>query len=952
MIGYRLDSISRSKTFDAGVCTWALAVAGLAGGLGMPGAAWAQDTQGDSSTQPSASQPSSTEPSSSQSEIVVTGTLLRGSPLVGSNSISLGQAKIEETGAVSSNELLASVPQVTNYFNKVPIADRSIAVNQLQISRPNIRNLSPGGKTSVASSSPTLILVDGHRIASAGVNQASVDPDLIPIGAIERVEVVTEGGSATYGADAVAGTINFITRKRFDGVKVDGHYGFADNYWQWDAHATVGKDWGSGSAYISYSYAKSDSLYGRDRGFIRDLNYAAQPYVPRDLTCADPNLSVNTVIPAFGATVASTNYAAPGYVAGTSNLCDNSQDETYIPRAERHGVLAGLFQQLDDRTDVTIRAYYGRNTTRSVGDLTGPVAVSPANPYAATSLPAGLTLGPTTFTIPAGVLGPAPVTLPAVNLASVSFNLRPLLGPDAQHSDTRIEEWGFNAEFRHDLNDNWQLRTLFNWSESDSAFELTGISNSRLSAAGAGTTLATAFNPFDVTNNNSALVADLIDSEIAGQAKDNLLNFRGIVEGKLFELPGGDVRLAAGYEFMHDSLRQRYQSDIRIGTLATYPFSKYSRSVNSVFGELRAPVLSDGYGGSMLTLSASARYDHYSDFGDTFNPKFGATFKPANWISVRGNWGTSFTAPTPLDQLGSQRNTISSFSFVPFPNPADPPPSGAYTIGLQGSTPNLKPQKADTWSVGMDLTPVNGLRAGVSYYDVKFKDILQTPVVDANIITNYPDNVLTSSGGFSPAELLAFGAKAPGGTAVVQSLIDSGALVYELVDFRVANFGILHVKGIDFDVHYTRPTNFGSVDLAVSGNRPLSRKSQASPTSPIVDALATENPKLFLQSSVGATIGAFRAQATWNHTGGYAIDPTASVPVQDHVGAFDTINLFFKYDVPGDSLILRDLSLTLNVSNVFDQDPPILRRNLPAETGFANGFSFGRMFILGVAKKF
>ncbi|MCJ2185876.1 TonB-dependent receptor domain-containing protein [Novosphingobium beihaiensis] len=912
------------------VCTWAMAAAGLAVAGTLPGKALAQSAG-------NAAGPGPEEQATVSDEIIVTGTLLRGEPLIGSSSISLDSTKLQETAALSSNELLATIPQVTNYFNNVPLADLAIAVNQIQISRPNLREISP----ETAASSATLILVDGHRIASAGVNQASIDPDLIPIGAIERVEVVTEGGSATYGADAVAGTINFITRKRFDGVKVDGHYGFADNYWQWDANATAGKDWGSGSAYVAYSYSKSDALYGRERSFIKDVNYGAEPpYVPRDLTCANPNLSVNTVIPIFGATVNSVNYAAPDFQPGTQNLCDNSQDETYIPRAERHGVLAGLTQELDSKTSIDIRAYYGQRKTQSTGDLTSSVAVTPANPYAATSLPAGLVLGPTT-------VGP----YAAVNLANVSFNLRPLLGPDSKHSDTLIKEWGFNAELKHDLNSNWQLRTLFNWSASDSSYELTGISNSRLGAAGAATTADTAFNPFDVTNNNPALVADLIDSEIAGQAKDDLFNARAILEGKLLDLPGGDARLAIGYEYMHDSLSQRFGSDIRIGTLSAIPFSTYSRNVHSVFGELQAPLLSDGYGGSMLTVSASARYDKYSDFGDTFNPKFGATFKPAEWISLRGNWGTSFTAPTPLDQLGSSRNTIGAFPFVPFPNPADPAPPGAYTVGLQGSVSGLKPQKADTWSVGADLTPIDGLSASVSYYDVNFKDILRTPKVDADIIANYPDNVLTNSAGFSAADLLAFAAQAPGGTATVQPLIDSGTLVYELVDFRVANYGILHVKGIDFQASYNHPTSFGSVDLAVSGNRPLSRKSQVSPEASVVDELATEHPKLYLQSSLGASIGSFRAQASWNYTGGYDIVPTGT-PVQDHVSSFSTVNLFFKYDVPASSAILKDLTLTLNVNNVFDQDPPVLRRNLPNEFGFANGFSFGRMFILGASKKF
>jgi iron complex outermembrane receptor protein len=322
------------------------------------------------------------------------------------------------------------------------------------------------------------------------------------------------------------------------------------------------------------------------------------------------------------------------------------------------------------------------------------------------------------------------------------------------------------------------------------------------------------------------------------------------------------------------------------------------------------------------------------------------------WLTIRGNWGKSFTAPTPLDQLGSLRTTISSFPFVPFAKPGETAPSGAFTVALQGSAPNLKPQKANTWSIGAEIAPIDGLRASANYYSVDFKVIIGTPQVDSNIVTNYPNNIFTKVGGFTPDELKAFGALAPGGGPVVQSLINSGALVYEFVDFRVANYGVLKVTGIDFALNYQHQTGFGAIDLSVNGNRPLTRKAKVSSTSPVTDALKTDNPKLFLQASAGANVGAFRAQATWNYSGGYDIAPTASTPVQDHVAAFNTVDLFFKFDVPGDSMIMKDLSLTLNVKNVFDQDPPVLLRNFTTDRGFANGFTLGRMFILGVSKKF
>src|SRR6202011_1324278 len=138
--------------------------------------------------------------------------------------------------------------------------------NTVTVNRPNLRNL-PGNNT--AGGSTTLVLRDGHRIVGAGITSTSPDPDIIPPGAIERVEIVPDGGSAVYGADAVAGVINFITRSRFDGVAVDGHYGIADNYHQFDTNITAGRDWGTGSLYASYNYTQNDAIYGRDRDYVK-----------------------------------------------------------------------------------------------------------------------------------------------------------------------------------------------------------------------------------------------------------------------------------------------------------------------------------------------------------------------------------------------------------------------------------------------------------------------------------------------------------------------------------------------------------------------------------------------------------------------------------------------------------------------------------------------------------
>ncbi|MFM5931948.1 MAG: TonB-dependent receptor domain-containing protein [Novosphingobium sp.] len=929
---YQNSRTSLRRNYSNGV-----ALAGLALSLALPAAAHAQDAADDEA---------------SKDEIVVTGTLIRGKEPVGSQQITLGAEKLESVAPQSSNDLLASLPQVTNYFNRVPLGDLSIAVNQIQIARPNLRNISGNS----AASSGTLILVDGHRVATAGVNQASVDPDLVPIGAIERVEVVTEGGSATYGADAVAGTINFITRRRFDGLKVDAHYGIADPYWQWDASVTAGKAWDTGSIWVSYSYAENKALFGRDRSFIRFLDYSKVPYVGNDTNCPTPSTSITTKDTPTGGSLYSVSTPI------TTSRCDNSQNASKIPAAQRHGVMAGLSQDLDSQTAIDIRAYYSQRKTHSSSDFTASVPLNSNNPYASSlTLPAGTVVGAGVQFFNPPLLGFIPA-LPTNTSAQVGFNLSPLLGPGAASADVTIKEWGVASELKHDFGDNWQVRGLLNWSESESGYSLIRLNTLRLNAASAPSapaTTATAFNPINVVNNNPALIKDLIDNEIAGQTKDSIINMRLIAEGKLLDLPGGEARLAVGGEYFKDRLALRTASDIRRGTLSSRPYSIYNRDVTSVFGELQLPLIANSDGGSLVTVSASGRYDHYSDFGNTTNPKIGVTIKPVSWFTLRGNWGKSFTAPTPLDQLQSNNSTISSFPFVPFTDATHPNVTGGQAIALQGSKAGLQPQKATTWSVGFDMQPLDGLRFSANYYDVNFTNILSTPTPNAGIFTNFPDNIQYGSA-LTTAQINAFFAARGPFTASQQAQLasaiaaTSGGPVVELVDFRTGNYGVLHVRGMDFDASYRHATDFGGFDVSLAGNHQFSRKAQISPTSAVADDNSGEYPKWYLQATAGVDVGTFRAQASWNYTGGYKLAaPLVAAPAnQTSVGSFSTFNLFFKYEVPADSGLLKDLSFTLNVNNVLDTAPPIFLGNTTAASGYTNGFTLGRLFNFGVSKKF
>jgi len=906
----------------------------------------------------------SNQANNDDAEIVVTGTLLRGAPAVGSNVIDVGEEKIASTGATTANELLATVPQVTNLFNNVPTARLGVAANQIQVVRPNLRNLAP----ETSSSASTLVLFDGHRVASVGVTQNAVDPDLIPPIAIERVEVVTDGGSATYGSDAVGGVINFITRKRFDGVKATAHYGFADDYYQVDAGAIIGKDWGSGSVFAAYNYQHNDALFGHDRDYIRDVDWLSPNLTPRGRSCTPGNVQIGSNI-----------FALPALTSATPNACDYGNG-TVVPESTRHGALVGLHQELAGWLTVDLRGFYGERRTTGLADYAGSVSVTGGSSAA----------NPRQF-----YYTPVPGQN-ATATQTVLFNFNSLLEASTQRSGAEFQEWGANAEFKASLNDNWQLRTLLNYSRSNSEFHLQQFNQALLNGFGRGTTAATAINFYNPGQADLPLVRQLINSELAGQGKEELFDARAILDGTLFTLPGGAVKLAVGYEYMHDAFQQRTSpANGVIGALYSQTYSPYRRNTNSVFGEVQVPIVgADNRMGFIysLTLAGSVRYDHFSDFGGTTNPKIGVTLKPVSWLGLRANYSTSFNAPSPNDQLGALRNSILALPFNAFVKPGDTPIANG-VVALQGSNPGLLPQTAKSYSFGIDIDPpvIPGLHASANYYNVKFKNVISIPTPNSGIFARFPNNVISNVAGLPLSQIASFinasgAAQAPTTLATVTAGCANPAAcsnVYELVDFRQGNYGSVNVEGLDFAVNYRTDTNFGAVDAGVSGNYQLSRKSQTGAGAPIIDELRTTNlllpnglriinnatGRLQLQAILGADIGSFRAQATLNHSSGFGVVrcdptttpacnpsttgvPTASGLPQDRVGDFNTVNLFFKYSVPGDSLLLNNLELTLNVNNVFDQDPPIYRSIGNQQAGYSNGFTLGRLVQFGISKKF
>ena len=911
------------------------------------------------STSLMASAPALAQQAGDDPEIVVTGSLVRGVAPAGTNVVSVSKDVVTSSGATTTAQLLQTIPQLGSFND---LLKQNGGNNFVTTNRPNLRDL-PAFTTKA--NSATLMLVDGHRVVGMGVSVTSPDVDIVPPGIIERVEIVPDGGSAVYGSDAVAGVINFITRKDIKGVEADARYGFGEkNYWTFDANLTAGHSWDGGNIYASYNYAKNSTFLGRDRDFVRiyAANVAGVSIPYTQIECPG-----GTVVNRLNGNIYALPYARGAGVPGTANQCDLSDYASVYPENERHSVFAGLEQQLTDSLKFDLRGFYThRDTYQSQGIFHSNANIGPS--FVSSSL-TPFPQQSNYFTSPGSFF----------EVHQVSFGW----GAD-QASNQRIalDAWGITPTVTLDMGSNWQLRTMLNYGQSETEQRTINVNGTALTNA----IRAGLFNPYDISLSNPDALAAITNYGSYGNTRQEQFNARAIIDGDLLTLPGGAVKLAAGAEYLYENVKTRrgdaipgfettgyaglsINGSLVVPARAGLPLGQASRNVKSLFGELVVPLFGAENrmtGFEELTLSLSGRYDHYNDFGDTFNPKVGLTWKPADFIKLRAAWGKSFAAPSLLDKpetdpvaLSWQTGGIFAFlvpSSVLVANgyPA-PTAANSNAIFLLGSRPGIGPEKATTMSFGADLEPLPGLRLSGTYWSIKYRDVIaQAP------FTNFPQ-YFSAFGGVAftvnPTQAQIDAALASAASIGGTPCAPQPTCLYIIEDNRKANLGRFNNSGLDFSASYGTATNWGGVDFSVNGNYQLTRKQSATATAPLVDFLDANYSRLRLRTILGVDIGNLRSQVTWSHSQGYKLNPVVPAaggfPVQDRVGDYNVFDLFFRYDVPGEGM-LSNLAFTLTASNVFSKDPPVYRaQQITLSTnGFQNGGTVGRLIQLGVSKRF
>jgi iron complex outermembrane receptor protein len=823
--------------------------------------------------------------SPSDSEILVTGSRIRGINVTGSQVIAIDQSDIAQTPVQSTADLLRRVPQVVTLgANPNGGSAQNGAANVTRSAGINLRGL---GNTA------TLLLYDGKRFPPQGTQGQVTDPSVIPAIALQRVEVVADGASAIYGSDAIGGVVNFILRKNFDGVEFSARSGFSTeaSYDEQQVAAILGQSWGTGWAMVTAEYTRNSGLYASDLPWYQADNRARGGRDLRSNFCNPGTITVGGgtyAIPPGGVTSANVG----SLVRGTTNRCFYNavgKSDAVFPDMERVSVVAAASQDIGSHIRLFADGFYSYRDGHIPTIATATANVPRTNPF---------------FVSPVA----------GANSVSVTWSLFPDYGRlvNPYWSDSWNVSGGIEADVVGDIKGT--LYYAHGESEDVADRRRNGINAGALTAALADTNPATALNVFGGPN-NPATLARLIDNYfvISGATKLDVVNLQ--FDGSLVEMPGGNLRFAAGAEY-----RKEYTfTDLATGTSAsqTHVADSGSRNVKAVFGELYIPIFGEGNaqtGLQELSLSLAVRYEKYSDFGDTTNPKVALIYEPLSGFRLKATYGTSFRAPTFVEV-----STVAGGAGLYYDTL--PGPSGNLTgIGIAGGNPSLQPETAATWSVGAQLTPVAlpGFNAEVTYFDIDYKDQIQALRGTPGLLTNplYSSFVVLNP---TQAQITAIRTS---GLPINNPSVLTGNVQF-IADGRRQNLGKSKISGIDFVTSYTWDWGEWTLDAGVNGSYFLNYDFEAVPNSGFVDVLNTIGfPQKFrMQADAGVAYGNFQGRVTFNHLSGY--DNTTVSPIQE-VDSFQTVDLHLGLDVT------EHANVALQVRNLFNADPPFV----DAATGY------------------
>lgn len=868
-----------------------------------------------------------------QLEEVVVGSHIRGVKDGPSPVIVLGREDIDRGGYATVADALTSLPQAfggTTADDVLMVGSDPTSTNSGFSTAVNLRGLGADA---------TLVLINGRRMAGAGLMGDFADVSMIPLAAVARIEVLTDGASALYGSDAVGGVVNVVMRDRYEGLETRMRVGDSTHgdLGQYQIGQTAGKGWDTGSVLVSAEFQRRDSLGAARRDYTASSDLRALGGTDHRLYYSQPG-TVLTVDPATFALTPSyaipvgqdgTKLTASDFLAGQKNLSNLRAGMDILPAQERGGVYLALTQEVSRHVTLNAEARYSDRRFSAFGYAPlATLVVRPSNPY---------------FVSPNG----SSVDYIAYSFANETGGAK---------SAGEVQSRSLTLGAKIDLPATWQANAYALHAEELGSYRSSGMLNSTFLNEALGNTADNPatnysavrdgyFNPFIGTGRNNAAVLAFITQGFQSSRTVGRLDAASVTaDGPLWSLSAGAIRLAVGAQLRKEGLKSVGMAWASgLSPYATQP--RYGdRTIGALYAELRAPLFGDAFrraGFERLELSAAIRTEHYEGGLESTVPKVGVVWSPVSDWTAKATYGRSFRAPS----LGELTDPQTATPYTQTVNG-----SNVVMLLVYGGNPDLKPETAVSWTAGLEYAPADRpLRISATLFDTKFKNRIGQPALN-NLST-----ILTASD-LAPFRRFISPATNAADLALLQSYLQyasTGTISLYLpeaysaiADARYANTGTFAVRGLDLTGSYR--LSLHDDPLVLSGNLSwLMSYSRRITTAAQKTELAgtVENPAdLRARASAAWTHGPLTSTLSLNHTGDLYTPSGLRLPSRT------TADLQVQYASPAKSGALRGVSLALTVQNLLDADPPFY--DSPQGVGFdaANYDVSGRLVALQLTK--
>jgi iron complex outermembrane receptor protein len=902
----------------------------------------------------------------------------------------------------------AGTPQLEQVLNQLPQLVPSITTTS--------NNPSLGGQAQVdlrgLGTSRTLVLVDGGRVQPSTVGGV-VDLNTIPASLIESIEIMTGGGSATYGSDAIAGVVNIRLKRNFEGVELSGQQAFSaeSDGETTSASITMGGNFQEdrGNAVVMISYDKREEVFAGARDFsvvalgpdLAPLGSTSIPegaYVP-----AANNPSTQAAYDAvFGAgAVPNSSWLAfnqDGSVFSMTpvvNFQGNTNDPGFNPANYSYNYSPVNYLQLPlERRQIAAFARYKLMENAEVYSRVTYTSYEAAQELAATPISAGIgsTIPVTNPFIPAALASilaaRSGCTVNAANPTPCNqrpftFNKRTTdVGPRNANNEYDVLQMVLGTRGDFDLGQQqWTWDLSASWGRTQRTESQTGnISRSRLQAAydnpnALSARGCTGFNPFG-EGNISPECATAVAIKTQNITVLESSGIVGAVSGGLFDLPAGTVQTAFGLEYRENIGEFRPDEFLASGDVvgfnAVLPVDG-KIDVKEAFIEFSVPILADIMAIDYLGLDAGYRHSDYNLAGTTEAYMAGLEYRPIESVKVRASYQRAVRAPNVNELFRPQSEGFPAYTdpcwnTSPQRNGPDAaqvnalcaaqgaganfPQGNSQVRALTGGNPELEPEFADTYTIGLVWQPQfqdNQFRVALDWFRYELDDVIGG--VGAASIVSRCFNDQGANPTYDPNNIwCGFFSRNQAGIA-------------ENVQSTDQNLGKRNVDGVDLNLDFGREVGPGTASARLAATRLLKWQQQEDPASPLTNQegtigilVAETFPEWKANLRLGYSFSNFDFGWTLNYIDGMDVVNSNAGRTPVLVGIKPTVPSYVYHRLTAGWRPMEALRVTLGIDNLTDKDPPIYtsdsRAGIQANTDPSTYDVLGRRYFLNATYKF